>query len=133
MEKQLKYKVLSFQNAVHNLQESLELNLDHYDKVAVDSIKSGQIQKFEFSVELLWKTLKFYLREQYGEDVKTPKTVIKKTLELEIIDYTVYEKAIDMINWRNELSHVYSQDHFEELRIKILDCKYIWEVFLNIF
>ena len=132
MEKLLKNKILSFRNAVNNLLESLELDLGNYDKVAVDSIKSGQIQKFEFSVELLWKTLKFYLLDKYGEDVKTPKTVIKKTLELEIIDYAVYEKSIEMINWRNELSHIYDREHFEKLRKNILSSKDIWGVYLKI-
>lgn len=133
MENRLEGKIRSLSDAVSNLLGSIELKLSDYDDIAADAIKSGQIQKFEFSVELLWKTLKLYIFEVYGEDIKTPKLVLKKTLELELFDYSLYEITIDMLNWRNELSHLYDQEHFEDIRLKIIAKKEVWKILLDIF
>ena len=48
----LKHKIQEFQNALNNFKQSLSINLDEYSVTVQDSIKSGQIQKFEFCVEL---------------------------------------------------------------------------------
>src|SRR5680860_1729296 len=47
--------------------------------------KAGIIHFFEMSVELAWKMLKDYLEEQGYKDVKSPRNVIKKSFEIDII------------------------------------------------
>lgn len=75
--------------------------------------KEGLIQRFKYSYELAWKTLKDYL-EYSGimlEQV-TPRHVVKKALAARII--TDGQVWIDMIEHRNLLSHTYSQAGFEQ-------------------
>lgn len=75
--------------------------------------KEGLIQRFEYSYELAWKTLKDYL-EYNGIMLEqiTPRYVVKKALAAKII--TDGQAWIDMIEHRNLLSHTYSQAGFEQ-------------------
>jgi len=41
-------------------------------------LKNGQVQKFEFTTELLWKMLKAFLLEWHGIDAASPKEVIRR-------------------------------------------------------
>lgn len=74
--------------------------------------KQGVIQRFEFTLELAWKTLKDYL-ENSGLTISpvTPREVIKQAFAAKIIpDGQVW---IDMIDHRNMLSHTYDCSVFE--------------------
>ncbi len=84
--------------------------------------KEGMIQRFEYALELAWKTLKDYLEYQ-GQliDPVTPRNVIKTAFAARIIsDGAVW---IDMLNHRNLLSHTYDAKTFENVSIAI-DEKY---------
>lgn len=71
-----------------------------------DLEKEGTIQRFEFTVELAWKTLKDYL-EHSGVVLtqNTPKNVIKQAFAAKII--TDGQLWVDMLDCRNSLSHTY--------------------------
>lgn len=131
MEKRLNAQIEQLKKAVDNFLTSLSIDISEYNAVAADSIKSGQVQKFEFCMEAYWKTLKRYLLEEHGEDLKTPKSVIKKAFELELFSYENYELLIQMLGWRNELSHIYKQERFEEIRRLIIDHKDVWRLLLK--
>ena len=115
MEELTKVKINMFTKAVNNFTESLKLDLDKYSEMERDLIKNGQIQKFEFSIELMWKTIKDYINEKYGLDISSPKIVIKVYFEKGHIDYDFYEKAIKAIDDRNKLSHIYKEEMFKEV------------------
>jgi hypothetical protein len=44
-----------------NFREALTLEPAIFPELVADTVKSGQIQKFEFTVELLWKTVQVFL------------------------------------------------------------------------
>lgn len=46
--------------AIKSFEQSLSIDLIKYSDFEKDVIKNGQIQKFEYTIELLWKTLKKY-------------------------------------------------------------------------
>jgi len=48
-----------------------------YNEYVQDSV----IQRFEFTFELLWKTLKFYLLVQ-GFEETTPRNILKKSFKI---------------------------------------------------
>ncbi len=82
--------------------------------------KEGVVQRFEFSSELAWKTLKDYL-EHEGKAMApvTPRTVIKEAFAAQILpDGQVW---IDMLNHRNLLSHTYDVQTFEAGVLAIRD------------
>jgi nucleotidyltransferase substrate binding protein (TIGR01987 family) len=71
-----------------------------------DLEKEGTVQRFEFCLELAWKTAKDYL-EHAGVKIEpiTPRQVVKEAFAAKIIpDGQVW---IDMLDHRNALSHTY--------------------------
>ncbi len=76
--------------------------------------KEGLIQRFEYSYELAWKTMKDYLEEQ-GTIINpvTPRNVIKEAFSAQIIaDGQVW---VDMMLHRNLLDHTYDFSKFQEV------------------
>ena len=47
------------------------------DERLVDGMQSGRAQKFEYTTELCWKAIKFFLKEKEGVDEAAPKKIIK--------------------------------------------------------
>ncbi len=88
------------------------------DKRLIDGIENGMIQKFEYSIELCWKLIKQFLKQEDGIDAKTPKQSIKEFYLAGYIDEDNYLKLIDMIDDRNNLSHIYDEDEFRKISKK---------------
>ena len=78
--------------------------------------KEGMIQRFEYTFELAWKTLKDYL-ESKGDIEKFPRDVIKRSFEAELI--TNGELWLEMLENRNMLSHAYDEAIFNIVVEKI--------------
>lgn len=75
--------------------------------------KEGIVQRFEYTFELAWKTLKDYL-EYTGVTLEqiTPREVIKKAFAAKIISDG--QAWIDMLDHRNLMSHTYNPKTFEK-------------------
>lgn len=75
--------------------------------------KEGAVQRFEYTLELTWKTLKDYLEESgLVLPAVTPRQVIKDAFAAKIL--MDGQTWIDMIDHRNLLSHTYDPVNFEE-------------------
>ena len=79
-----------------------------------DLEKEGLIQRFEYSYELAWKTMKDYL-EEHGTNINpvTPRNVIKEAFSANII--TDGQLWVDMLLHSNLLSHTYDFSKFQEV------------------
>lgn len=102
MEK-LKERIASFRNALKTIQEIL---------VEKDSVivRDAAIQRFEYTVEAMWKALKFFLLEFEGIEAQTPKSCIRSAMLAGILDARNTEVALKMIDDRNVTSHTYIED-----------------------
>ena len=81
--------------------------------------KEGAIQRFEYTWELAWKTLKDYL-EYTGVILETitPGSAIKAAYAAKIIDHgDIWMKALDA---RNKMSHTYDLKTFEQVIKEII-------------
>ena len=67
--------------------------------------KDGVIQRFEFTFELAWKTLKDYLEDQGFSDIASPKKAIQRAFSNNVI--TDGDLWIAMQEDRNRMSHLY--------------------------
>lgn len=88
--------------------------------------KAGIIKFFEMSFELAWKLMKHYLEYQGFQEVKSPRAVIKKAFESQIIING--HTWLDLLADRNlaiytyddqkatELEHLIRHKYVEELR-----------------
>jgi len=75
------------------------------------------IQRFEFTIELFWKSLKYLLVEK-GVDVRYPKEILQAAYAGGLIDQ---ESAwILMLHDRNLTSHTYNEDLADEIYQRII-------------
>lgn len=119
METKFTRKLNDLEAALTNFTDALSLEPALFPELVADNIKSGQIQKFEFTVELLWKTIQAFLYEVEGVDVVTPKSVAKEFVEAGYCGYDEYELLIRAINDRNHLSHIYRQEMAESIWLRL--------------
>jgi nucleotidyltransferase substrate binding protein (TIGR01987 family) len=95
--------------------------------------QEGVIQRFEYTMELAWKTMKDYLESQnLVLDQITPRAVIRTAFEAGIIqDGETWQKALDA---RNKMSHTYNFETFskvvEDIRQHYLAVLDAWFFFL---
>ncbi|MBN1596781.1 MAG: nucleotidyltransferase substrate binding protein [Bacteroidales bacterium] len=108
-----KQRFANFELAYSRLKEAVE-EIDHLNRLS----KEGLIQRFEYTLELAWKTLKDYL-ESRQEIAKFPKDVIKKSFRAELIDNG--EIWMEMLEKRNLLSHTYEEETFKRILSDIVD------------
>lgn len=78
--------------------------------------KDGVIQRFEFTIELLWKALRAILLYN-GIECYSPRNCIKEAFKANLINDD--EIILDMIEDRNISSHVYDEEKSEKLFIRI--------------
>ncbi|SMB85817.1 nucleotidyltransferase substrate binding protein, HI0074 family [Desulfonispora thiosulfatigenes DSM 11270] len=80
--------------------------------------KEGLIQRFEYTFELAWKTLKDYL-ESEGVPANFPREVIKAAFHYELIQNGAV--WMDMLEKRNLMAHTYNEARFNLAIEKIKD------------
>jgi nucleotidyltransferase substrate binding protein (TIGR01987 family) len=113
-------RLSDFTKSLTSLAEALKLDLSKYNEIELDLVKNGQIQKFEYSVELCWKLIKTFLIEQHGIETVSPKSAIKKFFGVNLVDEEEYELLIQMIDDRNRLSHIYNELFFNEIYARLV-------------
>lgn len=106
-------KVENYQNALKRLEEAIA----RYQTAPSDTLyRDGLIQRFEFTFELAWKSLKEYMEDQgMVMTIVSPRSVLKEAYAAGIIDNPdIWNEAVDS---RNLMSHIYD----EETAISIAD------------
>lgn len=111
MKNEREYSLSKLDDAFSKLKEGINSVRDELGK-------DGVIQRFEFTVELLWKTLKIFLRDK-GIEARTPKDSLKEAFKIGwITDENVY---LNMLTDRNMSSHIYDRSTSEEIYLRIKD------------
>lgn len=112
--RKLEAKLNNYKNALERLKEAA---LEFKCEGSSDVIRDGLIQRFEFTYELSWKTIKEYLEEIGIVDKNSPKAVIKEAYTQKLI--VNEENWLLMLNDRNMTSHVYEEKMAEEIAQRI--------------
>ena len=102
----------SFEKALIQLGDALE-------ESESPIVRDACLQRFEFSYELLWKTLKIFLEEIHGVRAVSPRQVFKEAFALSIIDEEL--TFVEMIESRNTLSHTYNEEQAAKIYVKCVD------------
>lgn len=105
-----------FCKALNKLNEAMQ---EEPTEIVID----GTLQRYEFTFELEWKTMKDYL-EYMGiiDNLASPRGIIQKAFQANIIDDG--EIWINMMLDRNYLSHLYDENKSRE-RYDNIKNKYI--------
>ncbi len=106
-----KQRFSNFSKAYSQLSAAIE-RIENLDDLA----KEGLIQRFEYTFELAWKTLKDYMESQ-GIQAQFPREVIKEAFHYELIDNG--ELWMEMLMQRNLLAHTYNEVNFRRSIDKI--------------
>jgi len=102
--------IQKLENAYSSLNEAVSMVKDALHK-------DGVIQRFEFTAELLWKTLKIVL--EYNKiECEGPRSCVKKAFKYGYLNDD--DLILDILEDRNKSSHIYDEKTSEEIfqRIK---------------
>lgn len=94
-----------FERAVGKFSDVLEQEKNEY-------MRDSAIQRFEFTFELAWKTLKAFLEEQ-GITVYSPRDSFKGAFQVGLIDEE--PTWLETIELRNLTTHTYNESTAEEI------------------
>jgi nucleotidyltransferase substrate binding protein (TIGR01987 family) len=99
---------------------------DSINQAAVDELdRDGTIQRFEFTFELFWKSLKALIVHE-GFDCAGPRSCIKEGARRGFLQDG--EMILDMLEDRNKTSHIYDEatareifDRIKQSYIKVIE------------
>lgn len=123
METRLKILSQQFEKALIDFESALDISFEGLDPRIVDVLKSGQVQKFEFTIQLFWKLLKWFLYDHHGIDAASPKQTIRSYFELGFCDTDEVDGLLEAVDLRNRLSHIYDKEKFENIYTKMPECR----------
>lgn len=98
--------IKQFEKALGRLQEALVLP-------KTDIVRDSAIQRFEFTLDLSWKTLKAFLEDKKGIVCASPKECFREAYRQKVIDYD--DAWIKLVDMRNETVHTYKEELAEEI------------------
>lgn len=102
----LEANLSQFKKAINRLEDVLKQEKNEF-------MRDSAIQRFEFTFDLVWKTIKTYLEENKGVICKSPKGCFKDAYEQGIIEYD--EFWMEMTDARNRTVHTYEEIIAEEI------------------
>lgn len=71
-------------------------------------IRDSAIQRFEFSLDLAWKSVKAFLEEKKGIVCSSPKDCFREAYRQNLIEYD--DSWIKFVDMRNETVHTYKEE-----------------------
>ncbi len=91
-----------FGKALRRLEEVLSLQEKN------EIVRDSAIQRFEFTFDLAWKTLKLYLEEAEGLECRSPKGCLRLAFSVGLIDNDPY--WLQICDYRNLTSRTYDEE-----------------------
>ncbi len=95
-----------FSSAIDRLDEVLKREKD-------EVIRDSAIQRFEFTFELAWKSLKAFLEEYHNVTCTSPRSCFKEAFRQKIFEYSDF--WIEITKLRNQIVHTYKKEIAENI------------------
>ena len=108
----------TFSTALTRLKEAIDMYKDDKNVVLLD----GTIQRFEFTVELAWKTIKEYLEYEKLGEFNSLRSAVKEAYKINLIEDG--EKWLEMLDDRNLTRHTYDENTAKEIYRNIITSYY---------
>lgn len=121
MEK-LKRKIDETERALKTLDEILK---EPYSVV----VRDATIQRFEYTFEVFWKTLKEYLEEYEGVRCNSPKSCFREAMSVGLLSEEQTLMCLEMTDDRNLTSHTYLEEIAQKIYGKV---KYYYKLMSDI-
>ncbi len=116
MEQDIRWKqrLANYEKALNQLLSAIETHGEN----PIDIIKEGVIQRFEFTHELAWKTMKDFLEYEGYKNIVDSRSAVKEAFSKSLIDDA--NIWLEMIESRNRTVHAYQEDILREEFQKIV-------------
>jgi len=93
--------IKQFDKAIERLEEVL-------NEPKNSIVRDSAIQRFEFSLDLAWKSVKAFLEEKKGVVCNSPKECFREAFRQGILEYE--DKWVIYVDMRNETVHTYKEE-----------------------
>lgn len=120
----LQQKIATAKQALAALDEALQMPKNTI-------VRDASIQRFEFSVEVIWKMAQAYLRLKEGLDLASPKQVFRSCFNLGLLNEQQTKTSLNMIDDRNLTVHTYNEELSEKIFNNIKKYAQIMHVLLE--
>lgn len=108
-------KATNFKNA----SASLHISLMEYKENPNLTIRDGVLQRFEFTTDLAWKTMREYLLTQGVININTPRAVLIEAFNNNII--ADGEGWLQLIHDRNLVPDIYQDDDLNKIFNRLVE------------
>ncbi len=112
-------KLLDFSHALQRLQEAVEQTRLHQNEKTFTFFRDSSIQRFEFTLEIAWKSIKTFLLEHEGVECRSPKGCIREFFTTGYLTEEEVSTLLMMIDDRNLATHTYHESLADEIFIHI--------------
>jgi nucleotidyltransferase substrate binding protein (TIGR01987 family) len=112
-------KLLDFTHALQRLQEAVEQTRVHQNEKTFTFFRDSSIQRFEFTLEIAWKSIKTFLLEHEGVECRSPKGCIREFFTTGYLTEEEVSTLLMMIDDRNLATHTYHESLADEIFIHI--------------
>ena len=114
----LKKKVKYLQKTFNKLKECKEFKFEHVINVELSA------KRFEYTYEILWRTIRLFLLEEKGLECYSPMDCFKLAFQVKLIPDNLELTFVQMVRSRNDIVHIYNDEVADEIYNNIVD-KYI--------
>jgi nucleotidyltransferase substrate binding protein (TIGR01987 family) len=105
----LKKKLADFANALERLEESYTKSIQIQKTNAFSFYRDSTIQRFEFTLEIAWKSIKTFLLEEEGVECRSPKSCIRELFSTAHLNEIQIQTLLEMVDDRNLATHTYHE------------------------
>jgi len=112
-------KLRDFGNALQRLEEALEQSKLHQKEETYTFFRDSSLQRFEFTLEIAWKSIKTFLLEHEGIECRSPKGCMREFFTTGHLTEDEIATLLMMIDDRNLATHTYHESLADEIFIHI--------------
>lgn len=96
-----------------------------------DVVRDAAIQRFEYSFETVWKAAQLHLREKEGLELASPKSVIRSSGHVALLDADQVQLALRLADDRNLTVHTYNESVAKKLYARLPGYARLMQEWLN--
>ena len=115
----LEKKLSDFDKALQRLEESYEKTVLNQNNEEYSFFRDATIQRFEFTLEIAWKSIKHFLLEYEGVSCQSPKGCVREFLSCGYLTQAQTVGFLEMIDDRNLSTHTYHEEVAETIFMHI--------------
>lgn len=94
--------------------------------------RDAAIQRFEYSVEAVWKAARGALLIGHGVEANSPKSVVRACAQNALLDEVIARAAMEMIDDRNLTVHTYNEALANEIYARLAKHCSVLESWLDV-